>query len=1145
MSSPARFIASLGAFSGTSRRRRRLHSARRTAAAESLEKRALLVAPTLDVSVNPELESIAEDAPEPSGAVGTLVSALIDEGGALNNFADADGDAPGLGITSANLQGGTLWFSRDNGGTWEESAPVADLAPLLLAADSESRVYVQPAEDFHGSLSDAITFRAWDQTQSLSGDFVQAGQDLDGQFPDDHSGSSVSISDDGLTVAIGAPKNSGSFFRAGHVRVYEWNAGAWVQKGLDIEGAAGGDYSGSSIALSSDGNALVIGAPYNDGNGNDSGHARVYRWNGASWNQKGGDIVGEVMLDRAGTSVSIANDGLTVAISSPESSSPDGRPLVGHIRIYDWENPGDGSPGEWRQRGENLYGDAEFDRFGDQISLSEDGSTVAIKKLSAGGVSVYHWDGAAWLRRGPDLAADATPASVVVSADGNRVAVGDEQMGMVRVYDWDGTDWLQRGADIQGRFNNEQFGQSVSFSDDGHILAVGAPGDGVLATGPGRVELFHWDGSGWQSLGSIRGETPGDMSGYSISLSGKGKRLAIGAARNSNPAGPSSGHVRVYDLNIESLLSVDSDTAGITVTPVNDAPTLNPLADLRLESYQTSDYRVSLSGITAGANETQPLRVTASSSDTGVVAVADVNQVAFSQFGSVLLDVAPDAEGSATVTVTVEDGGLDGLLGTKHDNATFEQTFDVNIDSVTPQIVSPTVSTVSQRPRIEWTAVPAAASYRIWISQASQGVNPLIRSTSSDNFFDVPDDLGNGKVDVWVRAVRADGELLPWSQMHRFVVRTAPSLENLVTRQTTAQPTITWDAVPGAVSYDVWLNNASTGEVQHVRTIVTEPEWTPQEDLILSRYQLWVKAYTQDGVGSAWSTRGDFYVAPAPVVISPVQSTFDRTPTFDFGDIAGASSYKLLVRSLNTGATVVDESALPTSDYTRPTSLADGPYVWWACAESDVAGYNSSWSQRQEFYVGGLTNFRNQPAVVNSTTPLVEWFAVTGAVRYEFQVNGVIEGSRFIHEVNLTENSFQIQTPLQIGGVYRAWVRAVSDGQGSGPWSPVYEFTVVTNDFSRVNDAVLVSQLDPLAASSDSELIHVQEGQNQQTHEAADVESLAAVNDAELAAMMMDAETTGGVAMPAITETAAVIPELSEDLLPREWFDMVIEELDV
>ncbi|NQY10252.1 MAG: T9SS type A sorting domain-containing protein, partial [Flavobacteriales bacterium] len=109
----------------------------------------------------------------------------------------------------------------------------------------------------------------------------QKGQDIDGEADNDRSGGSVSLSDDGLTVAIGAILNDGSGAGSGHVRIYEFNSGTsmWDQKGGDIDGEAAGDQSGESVSLSADGSTVAIGAFLNSGSGMlYAGHMRVYNF---------------------------------------------------------------------------------------------------------------------------------------------------------------------------------------------------------------------------------------------------------------------------------------------------------------------------------------------------------------------------------------------------------------------------------------------------------------------------------------------------------------------------------------------------------------------------------------------------------------------------------------------------------------------------------------------------------------------------------------------------------------------------------------------------------------------------------------------------------------------------------------------------
>jgi len=95
----------------------------------------------------------------------------------------------------------------------------------------------------------------------------------------------------------------------------------------------------------------------------------------------------------------------------------------------------------------------------------------------------------------------------------------------------------------------------------------------------------------------------------------------------------------------------------VTVTPVNQAPTLNTLANLTLNE-NAGLQTVSLSGISSGAaNESQTLTVTASSSSTGLIPKPTVSYTSPSATGSIAFTPVANAFGSATITVTVSDGG--------------------------------------------------------------------------------------------------------------------------------------------------------------------------------------------------------------------------------------------------------------------------------------------------------------------------------------------------------------------------------------------------------------------------------------------------------------------------------------------------------
>ena len=384
--------------------------------------------------------------------------------------------------------------------------------------------------------------------------WTQRGADIDGEALYDQSGYSVSLSADGSIVAIGAPYNDGNGNSSGHVRVYAWNSSSWVQRGADINGEALYDLSGWSVSLSADGSIVAIGALYNDGNGNSSGHVRVYAWNSSSWVQRGADINGEAASDYSGGSVSLSADGSIVAIGAKYNDGNGNS--SGHVRVYAWNSS------SWVQRGADINGEAASDYSGGSVSLSADGSIVAIGATgndgvgnSSGHVRVYAYDGtsSSWVQLGADIdgeaAGDYSGYSVSLSVDGSIVAIGangnGNWSGHVRVYEYNGTSWVQRGADLDGEAADDESGGSVSLSADGSIVAIGSSYNN---NNRGHVRVYVYDGTSscWVQRGAdIDGEADYDDSGYSVSLSADGSIVAIGAIGNDG-VGNNTGHVRVY-----------------------------------------------------------------------------------------------------------------------------------------------------------------------------------------------------------------------------------------------------------------------------------------------------------------------------------------------------------------------------------------------------------------------------------------------------------------------------------------------------------------------------------------------------------------------------------------------------------------------
>jgi hypothetical protein len=392
---------------------------------------------------------------------------------------------------------------------------------------------------------------------------TQIGQTINGEAAADEFGRSISLSSDGNILAVGAYLNDGNGIDSGHVRVYENINGTWIQQGQDIDGEAPNDNFGSSVSLSSNGNILAVGGPVNDGNGINSGHVRIFENINGTWVQIGQDIDGEAPNDFFGWSLSLSSNGNILAVGAPASG---GNGInSGHVRIFEYQN------GTWVQVGQDIDGDP-FDNLGFSLSLSGDGNILAIGALlgnnGTGYARVYQNLNGSWTQVGQDIDGEADTdlfgAWLSLSSDGSILAVGapghdgnGDTSGLVQIFQNQNGSWIQVGQDINGEAADNESG-SVSLSADGSVIAIGAPRNDENGINSGHTRIYKNQNGTWVQLGQdIDGEASFDEFGLGVSLSSDGSILAISATGNDGN-GDSSGHVRVYDLS--ALLSINEQS---------------------------------------------------------------------------------------------------------------------------------------------------------------------------------------------------------------------------------------------------------------------------------------------------------------------------------------------------------------------------------------------------------------------------------------------------------------------------------------------------------------------------------------------------------------------------------------------------------
>ena len=454
------------------------------------------------------------------------------------------------------------------------------------------------------------------------GDFTQIGQDIDGEATEDESGT-VSLSGDGTIVAIGAAENDGNGNTSGHVRVYQYNGtDTWIQLGEDIDGEGSNSQCGASVSINNDGTIVAIGAfdPQR-------GQVRIYQWrqfiqadeNNATYhyttlvqdtnqtksiimtaNRTTPPVVGQYYWTQLGSDINgaygdyayfvqLSSNGTVAAINAYGNN--DNGHQTGEVKVFQYAND------TWTQIGQDING-VTTDNVGEisRISLSGDGTILATGSSGAdsngvedvGRVRVYQYNSnnTTWEQRGQTISGeniyDSSGKSVSLSSDGMIIAIGapggdSGNPGTVRVYEYNGTDtWIQLGEDIVGEAPYDNAGGWVSLSSNGTIVAIGAEynigNTGVAESEAGHVRVYQYNGTSWTQVGQdIDGEAVEDTFGNKLSLSSDGTRLAVGAPYNDGGGGTDSGHVRVYQMQVDPTTGYyENSILTATDTAVND-----------------------------------------------------------------------------------------------------------------------------------------------------------------------------------------------------------------------------------------------------------------------------------------------------------------------------------------------------------------------------------------------------------------------------------------------------------------------------------------------------------------------------------------------------------------------------------------------
>ncbi|WP_413662034.1 histidine kinase [Microbulbifer sp. CNSA002] len=326
----------------------------------------------------------------------------------------------------------------------------------------------------------------------------------------------VALSGDGNTLAVGAPSESSSTTgingdqdntdatSSGAVYTFTRTDGNWTQDAY-IKASNTGSYDrfGRSLSLSDDGRILAVGAPYEDGgatgiNGDQTDPTVILTLPGEG---------GTLLVDASG-------DGNNEDQGTSDTSDSGAVYVFSHV------------DGSWVQEAYvKASNTGANDEFGIAVSLSGDGSTMAVGAIGEG--------------------------SSAIGIDGEQSNNDAGQAGACYVFSRTDGNWAQQAYIKASNTDSEDFfGQSVTLSASGDILAVGANSEDSNAVGTdgdqsndeakdsGAAYVFARTDNRWAQQAYLKASNSdaSDAFGESVSLAADGRTLVVGAPKEDSSA---------------------------------------------------------------------------------------------------------------------------------------------------------------------------------------------------------------------------------------------------------------------------------------------------------------------------------------------------------------------------------------------------------------------------------------------------------------------------------------------------------------------------------------------------------------------------------------------------------------------------------
>ncbi|NPV02019.1 MAG: hypothetical protein HPY53_11625 [Brevinematales bacterium] len=374
----------------------------------------------------------------------SVYKVIANDGAANDNFGTCvaisqDGNTVIVGSPGDNFSKGSVYRYNWNGSTWVENKFIAfdglnnDWFGYSVAISADGNTFIVGAYNDDSGVGAVYHFH-WNGSVWLTNKFIA----YDGNTSDNF-GISVTITPDGNFFGVGSWSDDDKGSASGSIYRFHWNGSVWLTNKFIAYDGAPNDNLGVSIAISQDGETVIAGAF-----GDDVSKGAVYRfhWNGSVWMTNKFSAYDGMSYDFFGNSIAISSNGDTIVVGAREDD--DKGDASGSVFCFQWNGM------IWTTNKFVAFDGTAGDYFGNSVSLSSDGDTIIAAALlddGKGSVYSFKWNGLIWNTNKfvafDGATGDSFGVSAVVSSSGNAIISGawwdddnGDKSGSVYIFKW-------------------------------------------------------------------------------------------------------------------------------------------------------------------------------------------------------------------------------------------------------------------------------------------------------------------------------------------------------------------------------------------------------------------------------------------------------------------------------------------------------------------------------------------------------------------------------------------------------------------------------------------------------------------------------------------------------------------------------------